>query len=234
MSREFEITEELIARQTPEAQAIIRVLLAQIAKLSARVEELESRLGKTPQNSSRPPSSQHPHAKLPQAKAKSKKRRGGQPGHQKHERPLIPTNQCDEVETLRPTECRRCGERLRGSDPDPLRHQVWELPEITPHVTEYQRHRLECPCDRHPLSLAARKLCRPVIEPLRKTDAVEQLLGVLRVDVGGDAVGQKRHQHVFEHGALRQQMVLLEHEADLPAAQVCERGFVEFKRLLAR
>jgi transposase len=27
-----------------------------------------------------------------------------------------------------------------------LRHQVWEVPEIKAHVTEYQRHRLTCPC----------------------------------------------------------------------------------------
>ena len=32
-----------------------------------------------------------------------------------------------------------------GQDTAPLRHQVWELPEIKPHVTEYQRHRLACP-----------------------------------------------------------------------------------------
>ena len=63
MSAELEITEELIARQSPEAQAIIRLLLGQIAKLTARVAELESRLGKTPQNSSLPPSPRHPHAK---------------------------------------------------------------------------------------------------------------------------------------------------------------------------
>jgi hypothetical protein len=35
------ITEEIIARQPPEAQAIIRLLLAEIAKLEARVKELE-------------------------------------------------------------------------------------------------------------------------------------------------------------------------------------------------
>jgi transposase len=33
---------------------------------------------------------------------------------------------------------------LSGSDVEPLRHQVWELPEIKPYVTEYQLHRLEC------------------------------------------------------------------------------------------
>jgi hypothetical protein len=35
---------------------------------------------------------------------------------------------------------------LSGADPQPLRHQVWELPEIKPYVTEYQRHRLTCRC----------------------------------------------------------------------------------------
>lgn len=45
---------------------------------------------------------------------------------------------------MKPTECRRCGERLSGTDTQPLRHQVWELPEIKPSVTEYQQHRLRC------------------------------------------------------------------------------------------
>lgn len=141
-----DVTEEIIARQSPEAQGIIRSLLTEIASLRSELDELRHQIrGKTPQNSSLPPSSQHPHAKPPQKKPKTKKRRGGQPGHKKHERPLIPTDQCDEVRSLKPTECRRCGEKLRGSDPDPLRHQVWELPPIKPHVTEYQRHRLPCP-----------------------------------------------------------------------------------------
>jgi transposase len=128
----------MIARQPPEAQAIIRLLLAKIA-------ELEARLNKTPQNSSLPPSSQHPHAKTHPPKAKSKKPRGGQPGHVKHERPLLPAEQCDEIIPLKPESCRRCRAKLCGTDSEPLRHQVWELPEIKPQVTEYQRHRLTCP-----------------------------------------------------------------------------------------
>ena len=139
MLLEMEITEELIARQPPEAQAIIRFLLA-------KIQELEERFNKTPQNSSLPPSTQHPHAKPPSRKEKSRKKRGGQPGHAKHERALLPTEQCDDVQPLKPKECRRCGEKLSGTDPEPLRHQVWELPEIKPHVTEYQQHRLVCPC----------------------------------------------------------------------------------------
>ena len=132
----FEMTEEVIARQPPEARGLIRALLAKIAKLEAELEELRRQVkGKTPQNSSLPPSTQHPHAKPKPRKRKSKKKRGGQPGHPKHERPLIPTDQCNDVQPLKPTECRRCGEKLSGSDPEPLRHQVWELPEIKPHVT---------------------------------------------------------------------------------------------------
>ena len=141
------ITEEIIARQTPEAQAIIRLLLAKIAALEARIEELQRQVkGNTPQNSSLPPSTQHPHARPQPPKRKSKKKRGGQPGHEKHERPLIPSEHCDDVQPLKPTECRRCGAKLSGNDADPLRHQVWELPKIKPHVSEYQRHRLCCPC----------------------------------------------------------------------------------------
>lgn len=135
----LEITEDLIARQPPEAQAIIRLLLAKIA-------QLEARLDKSPQNSSLPPSTQHPHAKPPRKRAKSKRKRGGQPGHPKAERALVPTEECTEVVPLRPGACRRCGTALAGDDPAPLRHQVWELPEIKPLITEYQRHRLRCPC----------------------------------------------------------------------------------------
>lgn len=35
---------------------------------------------------------------------------------------------------------------MHGDDPDPRRHQVLELPEVKPLVTEYQLHRLACPC----------------------------------------------------------------------------------------
>ena len=146
-ARPLTIPPELDAEMTPAVRAFVGLLLDRIAKLEARVKELE-RGRKTPQNSSLPPSSVHPHAKPASTKRKSKKKRGGQPGHKKHERPLIPTEDCDEVKPLKPTECRRCGEKLSGSDPEPLRHQVWELPEIKAHVTEYQRHRLACPCVR--------------------------------------------------------------------------------------
>jgi transposase len=141
------IPPELDAEMTPAVRVFVASLLERIAGMEAELQELRRQVkDKTPQNSSLPPSTQHPHAKPPPRKRKSKKKRGGQPGHPKHDRPLIPTEDCDDVESLKPTECRRCGEKLSGSDREPLRHQVWELPDIKPLVTEYQRHRLACSC----------------------------------------------------------------------------------------
>jgi transposase len=146
MSQEPLVTEDMIARQPPEAQAIIRLLLARIAELGARVSELEARLNRTPRNSSLPPSSQHPHAKPAPQKKPNGRKPGGQQGHAKSERPLVPVEQCTQVVPVVPETCRRCGEPLAGRDAEPLRHQVWDIPEITPLVTEYQLHRLTCPC----------------------------------------------------------------------------------------
>jgi transposase len=139
MSQKPLVTEEMISRQPAEAQAIIRALLA-------KLNELEARLNKSPRNSSLPPSTEHPHAKPPASREKSGKKRGGQPGHPKHERTLVPADQCQSVVTVKPDSCRRCGTQLAGTDPEPLRHQVWEIPEIKPEVTEYQLHRLICHC----------------------------------------------------------------------------------------
>src|SRR4051812_9153620 len=123
----FDFTAQQLASFGPEAEAVIRALLAEVQRLTDRLAELEAR--ETPQNSSLPPSVQHPHAR-PTPRPRPGKKQGGQPGHKKHERSLIPTEQCNDVQALRPIECRRCGAQLAGSDPQPRRHQVWELPEI--------------------------------------------------------------------------------------------------------
>ena len=45
-----------------------------------------------------------------------------------------------------PQACHRCGTLLQGQDSEPLRHQVIEIPPITPLVIEHRLHRLVCPC----------------------------------------------------------------------------------------
>jgi transposase len=34
---------------------------------------------------------------------------------------------------------------LHGDDPQPLRHQIWDIPPFRPVITGYRRHRLRCP-----------------------------------------------------------------------------------------
>ncbi|HEX5442917.1 MAG TPA: IS66 family transposase [Pirellulales bacterium] len=130
----------------PDIQALITAIINHYEQRIAKLEAELTALKKTPRNSSVPPSTEHPHAKPPRDKKGSKKKRGGQPGHPKHDRKLIPTEECSKVVALYPDACRRCAAELQGDDPEPLRHQVWELPPIKPDVTEYQRHRRKCEC----------------------------------------------------------------------------------------
>jgi transposase len=118
----------------PAVQAYIRYL-------EARLADVEARLGQNSTNSSKPPSSDPPHAKPAPPKTPSGKRKGGQPGHPKRTRPDLPP---DTIVELRPGACDRCSHALVGDDPAPLRHQVVEVPPIRPVVTEYRRHRLQC------------------------------------------------------------------------------------------
>ncbi len=75
----------------------------------------------------------------------SGKKRGGQPGHLRRVRSLVPPEQLRKLVVCKPTHCRQCGGDLQGDDPEPLRHQVAELPPVLPVVDEYQLHRLACP-----------------------------------------------------------------------------------------
>ncbi len=117
-------------------------IAAVVAGLEARIADLEARLNQTSTNSSRPPSADPLHAKPAPPRTPSGKPKGGRLGHPKAERTILPP---DVVVPLRPARCRRCRHRLGGDDPDPLVHQVHEVPEVRPHVTEYRRRRLACP-----------------------------------------------------------------------------------------
>jgi transposase len=119
----------------------VRVL---VTELLQRVARLEARLNQTSQNSSKPPSSDPPQAKPRAAKESSGRKSGGQPGHEGHGRKLKLETEVDHLIEVRPESCGQCGTLLLGEDPAPERHQVTELPRITPVVTEYRRHCLRC------------------------------------------------------------------------------------------
>jgi transposase len=132
---------DLFASLPPVVQAYIRALEA----LTARVADLEARLGRNSSNSSQPPSADGPHVKPAPPRTPSGKTRGGQPGHPRHERVILPP---DEVIDHKPTRCQRCATPLTGDDPDPILDQVIDLPVTVRHVVHHRRHTLACPCCR--------------------------------------------------------------------------------------
>jgi transposase len=127
-----------------ERDARIAELMAKVEALTARVAELEARLRQDSSNSSRPPSSDGPGTRR-QPKRPTGRRPGGQPGHKKHERALLPPEQVQHVVEVVPQECRGCRRRLHGQDSAPRRHQVVEVPPLSALVTEYRCHALQCP-----------------------------------------------------------------------------------------
>src|SRR5437660_1981554 len=146
MKQESPIPAELWDQIPPAVQAALLVVFQRyeqrIAALDQRVRDLEEQLRQNSTNSSRPPPSEPPAVERAPPRTPSGRRRGGQPGHQLQQRPLLPA---DHTHILRPGICRGCGHALSGTDPSPLRHQILELPAIRPEVTEYQLHRLNCP-----------------------------------------------------------------------------------------
>jgi transposase len=119
----------------------------QAGQLQQQLDHAQARLRTNSSNSSLPPSSDRFHRKRkpPPPAGQPRRKRGGQPGHPRHLRPLVPQDQVQHRVVCKPRTCRRCGRPLAGDDPNPLRHQVAELPVVTPDVVEYQLHRLLCP-----------------------------------------------------------------------------------------
>ena len=126
------------------------LLLAENAALRARVAELEARLAQNSSNSNKPPSSDAPADRERRGgKEPSGRPRGGQPGHKGWKRTLLPPDKVNRTRDIYPERCRRrgCGKRLpHQPEADPIRHQVVEVPPITPDVTEFRLHRVACDC----------------------------------------------------------------------------------------
>jgi transposase len=140
----------LVAQQAQTIELQARRIAAQdkhIAKQDKRIAKLEEKGRKNSTNSSKPPSSDGPGKKKKAypPKQPSGRSRGGQPGHTKHERILLPVEKARSVRDVKPTSCEACGKKLRGDDPCPKRHQIVDLPPIEPVFDEVRFHTLPCP-----------------------------------------------------------------------------------------
>jgi transposase len=125
-----------------ELRAVVAQQQAEIEALKKRGAELEERLRTSSRNSSKPPSSDGPSKPRPKRHKGKRGRRspGGQPGHEKHDRELCPTEEADKLSVVRPERCERCAKPLVEYDKHPVRHQHVELPPVRPLVHEVQLH----------------------------------------------------------------------------------------------
>lgn len=128
-----------------ECHELIRQLQVNHVQVMQRLSELEERLKLNSRNSSKPPSSDGPGTPPCAPRPKNGKRLGGQPGHPGSFRAMVPVEQT-QVQVACPASehCERCGADAQGDPDKPIRHQVFELPQIEPLITEYVRLRGVC------------------------------------------------------------------------------------------
>jgi transposase len=160
MNKEIELGGQKIPQSdwdaTPErVQQLVLNLLEQLKGVDSkqeefgnRVAELEEQQRQNSQNSSQPPSKDKPWEKSGQGNQSKRAKRnvfGFKNSKIKGKRELYPPEACQAIHEEKPAVCRICGEPLSGEDAQPYRHQIADVPEIKPEVTEYRLHELECP-----------------------------------------------------------------------------------------
>ena len=133
---------EGLRQENQALKAQVAVLLQQVAKLEAQLAAARKNSG----NSSKPPSSDI--AKTPRlaADTKSKRKRGGQPGHPRHERPPFAPEDVDQAFDYSLRVCPDCGSKLTPADEPPRVLQQVEVVAAPIRVTEHRG--LACFCQR--------------------------------------------------------------------------------------
>jgi transposase len=120
----------------------------QVAELIAEVRDLKARLGQNASNSSLPPSANPPDAPKPVVKTPTGRKPGGQPGHPPHMRLRLPPERLKQTILYIPKVCEDCQAALPATpgskDPEPIWHQVAELPPMLAEITEHQAHARTC------------------------------------------------------------------------------------------
>ncbi len=144
------MSESSSAPAAPTVEQLLVLLVERdrlIESLVARVGELEARLGKNSQNSSKPPSTDNPFEKPPprSLRGKSGRRPGKQPGQGGAR--LEPRIEPDEVVVHIPGCCQGCGGDLTGAPVvDEQAREVFDLPPMRLQVTEHQAQSRTCGC----------------------------------------------------------------------------------------
>ena len=118
-------------------------LKAELAAVKDAKSALETSAGENSTNSRKPPSSDAPGTRPP--KSSTGKKRGGQPGHPHHARPVVPPEKLAKRTSVVPAACKHCGSgNLIRTGAPALAHQVAELPKIEPEWSQWDLHQCAC------------------------------------------------------------------------------------------
>ncbi|MFQ5810942.1 MAG: IS66 family transposase [Armatimonadota bacterium] len=117
-----------------------------IAELETEIARLRGQTNNSSRNSSKPPSSDTPAQRAARRKKpRSGRKPGGQPGHEGHQRELLPPEKVTRSRDRFPKRCCGCRAALDPvSHGEPIRHQTIEVPKIEPDVTENRLHAVLC------------------------------------------------------------------------------------------
>ena len=117
-----------------------------LVRFEERIKNLELKINKDSQNSSKPPSSDQTRRPNPKSlREKSGKKSGGQKGHKGTT--LEMSSKPDKIKRYVVNRCEGCGKDLKSTKPEDIeRRQVFEIPEIKIQITEHQSEIKRCSC----------------------------------------------------------------------------------------
>lgn len=179
-----------------ELAVLVMVLKTKLEELEAENAELKRRLGLNSRNSSQPPSADGLDRPPPRSmRGKSGRRPGKQPGSPGAG--LVQVADPDLRVRHFPSSCGGCSRRLNRSRQvgDPVRRQVFDLPEMKVVVTEHLLHALACGCGRvtradAPVGVSAPAVYGPVVTSFAAYLSVQHHIPVARItEVLADIAG---------------------------------------------
>lgn len=166
------------ARTLDEANEIISALWDIIQKLNEKlkINSKNSSLSPSKDKSSKNKSN----IKRTEERKKNPKKRGGQPGHKKHERVLLPLDKVNHVVSCHPDGTCTCGGQVI-LNAEIRRHQQYEFPVIRSVVTEYQIYSGACnQCDQKKVGSLPNGISWSMLGP-RATAMTANLSGTYRI-----------------------------------------------------
>ena len=122
-----------------QCHEVIDTLVRLVAEQQREIAWLHERVTLNSKTSSKPPSSDAPGSGNRTQRRASPRKRGAQKGHPGSYRALVEESQVDQIVDCAAPQVCECGASVMPAG-EPVRHQVFEIPEVRAQVSEYRLH----------------------------------------------------------------------------------------------